>query len=127
VIFIEKLLTPILSSIVLAIFLASDSGYFPAVVWVSLPVFFLGGTLISVSVDYFLDRKKLKNQFYKYCISFFLFGLVGVLIITIFSLFQGSITELTLTPLIMLGFLPALIYFHLSLIVTILFTRFANM
>ncbi|WP_047986291.1 hypothetical protein [Ornithinibacillus californiensis] len=123
---IVKILSPILSAIVLGILLTSGSEYFLSALWVSLPVFIVIGTLFSVTIDYKLDKRKLNNKFNKYLISFGLYGLGGMVIITVFSLIQGSISEISLLPILLLGAVPGLIYFHISLLLTTLLKRIAN-
>ncbi|WP_249872291.1 hypothetical protein [Oceanobacillus saliphilus] len=119
----EKILTPVLSSIALALILSFGSEYFLSIIMYSLPVFLIGGTLFSFAVDNILEMVKLKKRYYNYLISFILYGIGGVIIITIFALFQGSISEVSLTPLLVLGVLPGLIYFHLSLILNTLISK----
>jgi hypothetical protein len=121
---IVKILTPILSAIVLGLFLTSGSVYFSSVLWVSLPVFIVIGTLFSVTIDYNLDKRKLNNRYYKYFISFSLYGLSGMVIITVFSLMQGSISEISFLPILLLGAVPGLIYFHISLLLSTLMKRY---
>jgi VIT1/CCC1 family predicted Fe2+/Mn2+ transporter len=82
--------------------------------------------LFSVTIDYNLDKRKLSNKFNKYLISFGLYGLGGIVIITVFSLMQGSISEIAILPILLLGAVPGLIYFHISLLLTTLLKRLAN-
>ena len=120
---VVKIITPILSAVVFSLFLASGIIKFSTVLWISLPVFIVIGTLFSVSIEYFLDKKKLDNLFYKYFLSFIFYGVAGILTITLILVIQGSISGITIPSVLILGAVPGLIYFHINLLLTTLLKR----
>lgn len=125
--FIEKVLTPVLSSIVLALFFTytSDFEYFKAVFFYSLIVFSIGGTICSYLVEYcILEKINISKLFYKYAVSVILFCIGGMVSISIFVMLQGVFFGIAFMPLVYLGVFPALIYYHLNLLVKFVLSRF---
>lgn len=125
--FIEKVFTPVLSAIVLALFFtyASDFEYFKAVFFYSLIVFSIAGTICSYLVEYYiLDKINISKSFYNYAVSVILFGLGGMVSISVFALLQGNFFEIAIISLVYLGLFPGLIYYHLSLLIKFVLSRF---
>ncbi|WP_426901358.1 hypothetical protein [Rossellomorea vietnamensis] len=123
---IEKILTSILSSIVLAFIIEPGSAYFSSVILVSLPVFLIGGTLFSLLADYLLKKMPSLTSFLYYFLSVIFYGVGGLLIVTVLSLLldtgQGS-GSTEFTYLLIISVLPGLIYFHIHLILDAVLSR----
>ncbi|MGD7024718.1 hypothetical protein ACQCVK_19220 [Rossellomorea vietnamensis] len=125
---IEKMLTSILSSIVLAFIVEPGSAYFSSVIMVSLPVFLLGGTFYSLMVDYILKRMPNLNSFLHYLVSVIFYGAGGLLIVTVLLLLLDTGQETAsnsteFTSLLTISVLPGLLYFHIHLILNAVLSR----
>lgn len=123
---IEKGLTPVISAILFAAFLSGihQLEYFTMIFVLSLPVFLIAGSICSYFVEYYvLEKIKVKQRIYKYIVSVSFYGLVGVIAILVISLIEGSILEIGISPLLFLGIIPALTYYHLSLAFKLILSR----
>lgn len=124
--FIRKILTPVLSAVLVAAILSSfnESGYFYAVFSVSLLVFLLAGTILSyVFETYVLERIKSRPKLNQYIISISVYSFGGLLAIFMFALIQGNLLEINLLVILMLGVFPALVYYHLDSSIKFVFSK----
>ncbi|MYL60102.1 hypothetical protein GLW20_21545 [Virgibacillus halodenitrificans] len=132
----KRLLTTILAIIIFATLLSAIS-YVPSsqrepnvyyfgfletfliVVIYSGPVYFLVGLPASIFIDKLARRLGKHYGWKKYFIQLGLYSLAGVLAGFVFSLFYGgTISSEEVLPLSILGVAAAIIYFHVSLLVS---------
>ncbi|MBM7661086.1 hypothetical protein JOC85_001858 [Bacillus mesophilus] len=125
--FTEKVLASVISAIAFAFFVtnANESGYLNVVFLVSLPIFLIVGGFCSYVIEFsILDKLNTKRTFSRYMLSVILYALFGIVALAGFTLVQGNFLDVTIQPLLLLGVLPALIYFHLSYLLRLTLTKF---
>ncbi|AIF45270.1 hypothetical protein [Virgibacillus sp. SK37] len=132
----KRLLTTILAIIVFATLFSAIS-YVPSsqrepnvyyfgfletflfVVIYSGPVYFLVGLPASIIIDRLVRRLVKRYVWKKYFIQLGLYSLAGVLAGFVLSLFSGgTLSKEEVLPLAILGLAAAIIYFHVSLLVS---------
>ncbi|RPF50253.1 hypothetical protein [Aquisalibacillus elongatus] len=122
---IEKVFTSILSAFILAVILANDFQYFKPVFLISLPVFLIAGLVCTYITEFYvLDKINVNRPFQKYIMSLAIFGLGGMVAISLFALLQGNLFDLNMLALIIMGLMPAILYFHISLLIQFVSSKF---
>lgn len=84
----------------------------------SLPIYLIGGVLYSSIADRFIENIKFRNKIAEYFVSFFIYGIGGVLVVallSILSLFQGGTIEPDQYKLLILGIFASILFYHICL------------
>ncbi|MGF7013370.1 hypothetical protein HNR27_000698 [Ornithinibacillus bavariensis] len=118
---LERIITAILCSILLALLLNNGNGYYMTILLVSFYVFLIGGTITSLVIDNLIGKMNRVRTFHRYIMSLLLYGITGAGIATLFSIFQGSVIEISIMPLFLLGALPGILYFNVLILLSALF------
>ncbi|MCR8644463.1 hypothetical protein NV379_17550 [Paenibacillus sp. N1-5-1-14] len=122
---ISKILTAIVSSLVLSIWFSSgNSDNFIIFLVVITPIYFIGGIPISILVDV-LTRKLTLSNIYKYLFSLLLYALGGFVVMFIFMLIISSNRSpfSELLSFTFLGVVASIFGYHVLLIVNALLNR----
>lgn len=123
---IERIITAIICSITYAFLLDNGSGYYFAILLVSFCVFLIFGTIFSLVIDNMVKKMNINNSFRRYSISLVFYSIGGIAVIILFAIFQGSLFEISIIPLLFLGVLPSLLYFIVLVLLTTLFKYVRN-
>ncbi|MGM8215909.1 hypothetical protein ACLIA0_10095 [Bacillaceae bacterium W0354] len=124
--FVGKTLAAIISSIVFVFILPFEINHVVYVFLYSFPIFLVAGYLVSVVADCLIKKVNIMNSVHKYAFQFILYVLAGLFVVSLLAVMSGSVSEVTLPALALLGILPGLIYFHIYFVLTYLFSRISN-
>jgi hypothetical protein len=122
----ERIITAVLCSTLVALLFDNGAGYYMTILLVSFYVYLIGGTITSLLIDTLIGKMNRSRTFHRYIMSLLLYGITGAGIITLFFVLQGSVTEISITPLILLGFLPGILYFNVLILLSALFKYARN-
>lgn len=85
------------------------------------PLSFIAGIPVSILIDNFIEKVKVKSKAIVYLIGLFLYAVAGALIgIILVVLFNGDLnfSLIDIVPLLSYGIMVAILYFHLSLLIS---------
>ncbi|MDV2582951.1 hypothetical protein [Alkalibacillus haloalkaliphilus] len=115
--FVEKLIVSFVSALIFTVIAPQLGGSFLTFFWVTFLIMITLGQLLDFFVKYIVDHERFRSVIYRYFASVFLYAYGGVLILASLSLVVEQLSPLELSHLIMLGVLPAWIYFHLDIVI----------
>lgn len=125
---LEKVITALLSALLFSLIFAYlghtpvNVGYFSFGVYFmySLPVFLLCGGLYSFFADIYLNNIHFRNSFLKYIVGLLAYLVGGLLIVGVFNLIllisNGNFNGQAILNLLKFSALPALLFYHISLL-----------
>ncbi|MBS3680961.1 hypothetical protein KGF86_12175 [Ornithinibacillus massiliensis] len=119
--FLQKSLATVFSALIIGLLFFD---YFFIAFLISLPIFLIAGGICSYIVDvYLLEKLKISSLLQEYFLSIIVYTLGGIVTMFIFSFSQGSISSSTILPTVLIGIVPAFIYFHLSFLFSLVISR----